>query len=245
MSWYDKNQANGYDICPTASCQLYLGYDGEEPAMSRAVAVTAGRIRTFGGRPILAMYHGNGGGRTESYRRAVDNGTDPHPYLVSVAYPFARPSRWQQRTTMGEIAAALGADDAGVGGPIERIEVVERGESPRVMRVRITTDAGSQELSGSRFAGALELPSTWFDIGDAGDRSESTATGFASIEGMAGPGVAQAVDRAERWWVAAALSAAASAALSLALRLRRRSAAAEVGNAEELERPCGEVGEHL
>lgn len=230
MSWYDKNQANGYDICPTANCQLYLGYDGEEPAMSAATAKTAGVIRTHNGRPILAMYHGNGGGQTESYKRVIGaNGHpgDPHPYLASVKYPFASPSRWRHRTTLGDIENALRASGAAVPGKIERIGITERGVSPRVLRVRLEGPEGEADISGTTFASALELRSTWFDLG-AEERSEAVVTSEGYASSAAAPAsFPQRPSPSDRRspWPAAATVTAGGAALALALLLRRRGLA--------------------
>jgi SpoIID/LytB domain protein len=164
MSWYAKNQGNGYDICPTDSCQVYLGYDGEEPVMRRATAETAGVIRTYNGRPILAMYHGNGGGQTESYKRLIDYPGDPHPYLKSVRYPYADPSHWKRRESYASMDASLRAAGVAIPGQLESIEITERGDSPRVVHMRLRGEDGAVTITGQRFADALDLWSTWFDI---------------------------------------------------------------------------------
>ncbi len=165
MSWYAKNQDNGYDICPTDSCQVYFGYDGEEAIMRRAVAETAGQIRIYNGRPILAMYHGNGGGQTESYNKAAGTKISSHPYLRSVKYPHASPSTWRRDLTMTQIANALGASAPR---PLERIEVLERGDSPRVMRLGLHGGGRTTEVRGQTFAEALDLWSTWFEVSEPG-----------------------------------------------------------------------------
>jgi stage II sporulation protein D len=223
MSWYDKNQANGYDICPTGNCQLYLGYDGEAPDMARATAATAGMIRTWGGRPIMAMYHGNGGGQTESYKRAIDNGTDPHPYLTSVRYPLAAPSRWNEKTTVGGIEGALRAADIAVPGSIERVGVVERGESPRVLRVRIEASDGTVDVGGVAFASALGLRSTWFELGSP-DRAVTTVRSSVDAVPLLGSAATAApVAPPGMPWTAVVVGAIASAALAVAMRLSRRA----------------------
>jgi stage II sporulation protein D len=225
MSWYDKNHGNGYDICPTGNCQLYLGYDGEAPDMSRATAATAGVIRTHSGRPIMAMYHGNGGGQTESYKRAIDNGTDPHPYLRSVTYPLAAPSRWNQRTTIGGIEGSLRAANVALPGRVERIGIVERGVSPRVLRVRVETSGGAVDVGGVTFASALGLRSTWFELGsrDAKVTAVRGSLGAPVVIGAVG-GAAASPLTATGWpWTAAVVGAIASGAAAAALRLRRRA----------------------
>lgn len=169
MQWYKPNERNGFDICATEMCQVYLGLDGEEDAMGKAVAATAGQILTWQGRPILAMYHGNGGGITESYKLLYSDGrSDPFPYLASVVYPFASPSHWQRTFVASQVASALSAVGVAVPGRLEKIEVTERGLSPRVRRVRIVSARGSTETTGLVFQRALGLPSAWFDVAVGG-----------------------------------------------------------------------------
>lgn len=165
MSWYEKNHPNGYHICATDSCQVYLGYDGEEESMRQATQATAGEVRTYGGRPILAMYHGNGGGQTDTYRLMYGNGvSDPFPYLRSVDYEHASPSTWERVTTLPEVEGALRAAELPVPDDLSGIQVLERGDSPRVRRLRLTGAGEPVEMSGIAFAGALDLRSTWFHV---------------------------------------------------------------------------------
>ena len=166
MTWYHANHDDGYDICPDANCQVYLGYDGEEASMREAARATAGEIRTYHGRAILAMYHGNGGGQTESYAAAINNGTDPYPYLQSVRYPFASPSHWQVDTTMGSIEASLRSAGVAVPTGLRRITITKRGVSPRVLALELAGTGATTAISGNAFAAALDLRSTWFDIDD-------------------------------------------------------------------------------
>ena len=164
MTWYDKSREKGYHICPTQLCQVYLGYDGEEPMMRRATAETAGVIRTYNGRPILAMYHGNGGGQTETYKRLIDYGGDPHPYLRSVKYPFADPKRWTRNETYASIEGSLRASGVAIPGRLIGLDVLERGDSPRVVKLRLRGEDSDTTITGTRFMFALDLWSTWFSF---------------------------------------------------------------------------------
>ncbi len=165
MTWLGKHRDKGYDICPSGNCQVYLGYDGEEPAMRRAVAETAGKIRTHNGRALMAMYHGNGGGQTETYATATEGRSLTHPYLKSVKYPHADPSTWEKRTNMSEIAGALRAQGVDVPHPLQLVAVTERGDSPRVLRLRVAGGRDDQTIvRGATFKTALRLRSAWFDI---------------------------------------------------------------------------------
>jgi stage II sporulation protein D len=202
MSWYDKNQANGFDICPTDHCQVYLGYDGEEESMRRAQAETAGVIRTYNGRPILAMYHGNGGGQTETYRRMIDYGGDPHPYLRSVKYPYADPYHWKRTETWSSIEGALRADGVAIPGRLQGMDVLSRGDSPRIAKLELHGSDGDVTITGTRFMFALDLWSTWFDV-ETNDAQAVTSVVVDSDAGFpvaAGP--VRPSEHHDRTWLA-------------------------------------------
>jgi stage II sporulation protein D len=78
----------GYDICATDMCQVYLGAGTEDPLATRAVAETRGVIATFGGQPINALYSSTCGGRTESSENIFG---EKLPYLVSTVCQYKHP----------------------------------------------------------------------------------------------------------------------------------------------------------
>lgn len=216
MSWYDKNQANGYDICPTDRCQVYLGYDGEEDTMRRAQAETAGVIRTYDGRPILAMYHGNGGGRTETYKRMIDYGGDPHPYLRSVAYPYADPYHWTRTETWSSIEAALRADGVSIPGRLEGMDVLQRGDSPRIAKLQLHGSDGDVTITGTRFMFALDLWSTWFDVEEAPVASTTSVVVDESAGFPVAVGRTTSEPQSDRTWLALVSAAFALVVLAWA-----------------------------
>ena len=219
MSWHAKNHANGYDICPTDHCQVYLGYDGEEPSMQRATSETAGVIRTYNGRPILAMYHGNGGGQTETYKRLIDYGGDPHPYLRAVKYPNADPYHWKRRETWASIEGSVRAAGVAVPGTLTGMDVLERGDSPRIVKLELHGTDGDVTISGQRFMDALDLWSTWFDI----ETTPVAATTSVVIDNSAGfpvaVGPATSAEHADRTWLAFVTALFAFVALAWATSL--------------------------
>ena len=220
MSWHDKNHANGYHICPTDRCQVYLGYDGEEPVMRRATAETAGVIRTYNGRPILAMYHGNGGGQTETYKRLIDYPGDPHPYLRSVKYPFADPKHWTRTETFASVEASLRAAGVAVPGRLTGLDVLERGDSPRVVKLRVRGADGDVTTTGQRFADALDLWSTWFFIESSDAPIAAIGPVLRSDSGLpVVPEAETAASRATRPWLAWIVALLAIVALASATYL--------------------------
>ncbi len=56
----------GFDLLATQSSQVYKGYDGENPATTKAVQETRGVVLTYHGLPVNALFHSSSGGYTEN-----------------------------------------------------------------------------------------------------------------------------------------------------------------------------------
>jgi stage II sporulation protein D len=79
---------NGYDVCDSASCQVYKGAGSEHPLTDQAVAETRGLVLSYDGRPINALYTSTCGGHTED--GALIFPEEKGPYLKGVpCYPEA------------------------------------------------------------------------------------------------------------------------------------------------------------
>ena len=79
---------SGFDICDSASCQVYKGYGTEHPLSTRAVEETAGLIAVFNGSPIKTLYTSTCGGHTEDGGNVFPD--MKLPYLKGVdCYPEA------------------------------------------------------------------------------------------------------------------------------------------------------------
>lgn len=76
-----KRRANGYDLLPTDSDQVYSGYEVEHPISNAAVEGTAGVVATVSGRLITTFYHSTSGGYTAN---SEDVYRDPYSYLRGV-----------------------------------------------------------------------------------------------------------------------------------------------------------------
>ena len=71
--------AEGFDLTPDTRSQVYGGRSTEHPLTDRAVFETRGRIATYKGAPINALYTSTCGGRTEHAENIF--GGKPLPYL--------------------------------------------------------------------------------------------------------------------------------------------------------------------
>ncbi len=73
---------DGYDLCATPRCQVYKGIPAEHPLSDRAIQGTRGRILTWKGKPISALYTATCGGHTEDAVNIFPE--EDAPYLKGV-----------------------------------------------------------------------------------------------------------------------------------------------------------------
>jgi peptidoglycan hydrolase-like amidase len=81
-------KAEGYDICSTDACQVYMGQGTENPVSTQAVGETRGMIAMYRDQAINAMYSSTCGGRTEDAENIFD---EKVPYLVSTICEYKHP----------------------------------------------------------------------------------------------------------------------------------------------------------
>ena len=86
-------------------------------------------------------------------------GSEPKPWLKSVEDPYDDISprhRWRFRFTPSRLGARLGAP-----GRFRSIKVLRRGNSPRIVRARVTGSRGSRILTGAQIRARLGLYDSW------------------------------------------------------------------------------------
>jgi stage II sporulation protein D len=81
-----KNE--GFDICATDACQVYMGLGTEHALSTEAVADTRGVIAVYRDQPINALYSSTCGGRTENAENIFD---EKFPYLLSTMCEYKHP----------------------------------------------------------------------------------------------------------------------------------------------------------
>ena len=81
-----KNE--GYDICATDACQVYMGQGTEQALTTQAVTDTRGMIAAYENQPINALYSSTCGGRTENAENIFEQKS---PYLVSTICEYKHP----------------------------------------------------------------------------------------------------------------------------------------------------------
>jgi len=179
-----KRRDSDWDVRATTRSQVYEGTQAETPETRSATRATAGEVLTYGGEPILAVFHSTAGGRTE---RAAEVWGEDLPYLrvVEVEDEDDSPQTyWRTAFAPGALQGVLAAAGVGVG-RLESIVVTERTGSGRVKRLAFRGGAGVRELRGAALkslVASLGLRSTLFDI-------RETPAGFVFVGSGYGHGV--------------------------------------------------------
>jgi stage II sporulation protein D len=153
-----------FDMFADERSQVYGGASAEDPRTSRAVQATAGKVATYRGSIVTTYFFSTSGGRTENVENVFRESAQP--YLVSVndkAYDARSPHhRWTDPKTFtdAQLAKLLGTRK-----PVLSMKVLQRGASPRVKLLRITTrSGGKKEMRGTEVRRALGLRDTWFFV---------------------------------------------------------------------------------
>ncbi|HVF79234.1 MAG TPA: SpoIID/LytB domain-containing protein [Solirubrobacteraceae bacterium] len=190
-----SKNGDGFDQYADTRSQVYNGISGETATTDEAVAATAGEVVSYAGKPIVTYYFSTSGGRTEDVENSF-LGAEPAPYLRSVEDPYDNASprhRWTKRMSLHSAQRRLGRL---VQGRLQRIKVLSRGKSPRVVRAQIVGSGGRTNVSGPTLRSKLGLYDTWarFTVITAGaQRGDGNAPSTpASPTGGAQPRVVRA-----------------------------------------------------
>lgn len=149
-----------FDHYDDTRSQVYGGKSTETKATNRAVKATARQVVKHHGDPAITYYFSTSGGRTENSEYAFSGGAKI-PYLKSVKDPYDDASpvhRWTETFSDEEMEQEL----TGLfSGSLQRIEILQTGRSPRIVRARVVGSNGSQTVTGDTLRNRLGLRSTW------------------------------------------------------------------------------------
>ncbi|MEO7236500.1 MAG: SpoIID/LytB domain-containing protein, partial [Lapillicoccus sp.] len=147
-----------YDICDTTSCQVFKARAFTSPT-DLAVASTGGVALTYGGAAALTMFSASNGGWTVS---------GSAPYLV------AQPDAFDNSPLNPNLNYSTSVSAAGIQsrwpavGTLQQVKITSRDGNGdwggRVLSMTLIGTGGSVTVSGSSFAGAFGLRSTYFTI---------------------------------------------------------------------------------
>lgn len=151
----DRLDRGHYDVVDTTADQAYGGYSAEVASTNAAVRETAGKIRSYGGRPAFTQFSSSMGGYTLAGGK---------PYLVSQADPYEKYSdspyaTWKHTLTVGQLNKRW----PGAGGIVGISLVKEPDTGGRYVRtVKIDGVKQDYQISGWDFRNWAGLRSSWF-----------------------------------------------------------------------------------
>ena len=153
-----------FDLEATTAFQVYGGADVETPETTRAVDLTQKSYLAFQGLPIIACFHANSGGMTES-ADAVWGAALPYLQRVKDSFSSLAPEVcWESTIKVDVIVKKLWKKGYKPGGIIS-LSTTEPTPSGRVGRVIIKTTRGQLDLTGNEFrltVGPTVVKSTLF-----------------------------------------------------------------------------------
>ncbi|MBT0995565.1 SpoIID/LytB domain-containing protein [Cellulomonas sp. DKR-3] len=150
-----------YDTCDSASCQVFRGEADYTTsgslvatyvwsATNKAVAATAGQVRTYGGKPAFTQFSASNGGYTVK---------GSQPYLRAFADPYDEFDVWKRTVTASQVAAAYGI------GTLRTVTFTRDGKGAyggRVKTITLTGSSGTRTVTGDSFRITFGLLSTLF-----------------------------------------------------------------------------------
>ena len=163
-----QHAKDGYDFCDTTHCQVF-GWKGVTAAVRAAVESTRGEILSYEGKAAEAFYTQNCGGRSAAAQEAWPGVMEPYLTVHEDSYCAAHGAMlWETTLRVEEIERALRAAALQTPAGWQRVEIAERAESGRALRLKLAGGAGGNALvSGSTFRFAVNRELGWNKIRSA------------------------------------------------------------------------------
>ena len=136
-----KHTSEGYDLCNTTNCQMYLGTNLATAASDAAVEATRGEYLTYNGELVIGYFFSSDGGATED---AVNVWGGDYPYLQGKVDPYETyDSSWSVTLTADEVRQKL--LDAGYTiGTVANVAITKRTDTDNVNEVTVTDTDGKK-----------------------------------------------------------------------------------------------------
>ncbi|MCW5954873.1 MAG: SpoIID/LytB domain-containing protein, partial [Propionibacteriaceae bacterium] len=144
-----------YDICNTASCQVYKGTMTENANTDKAVKATASQVLTYKGQYAWTEFSSSNGGYSVA---------GPNDYIVAQSDPYDAAMKQFKDTTIK--TSTIEAKYPKIG-KLQSITLQRDGNGlwgGRVTQVTLTGSKASQKVAGTSFKSALGLRETLFTI---------------------------------------------------------------------------------
>lgn len=171
-----------FDFYPDQRSQVYEGKDGERSSTDAAIRATSERVLRYRGEVATTYFFSTSGGRTENAENSFYGPSVP--YLRSVPDPYDDASslhRWRLEFPKEEMKSRLSGLFSG---RFRGIRVLERGESPRIVRAKVRGSDSSSTVTGRALVARLDLYDAWahFTETDSSSKTSSARTANTTEE---------------------------------------------------------------
>ena len=176
---------NGFDLYDTVASQVYDGLASETAATNEAADATRGEVLVYGGEIAEAFFSACSGGHTESIQNVFFGPSIP--YLVGVDDPYDHYCplhTWTLKFSGREISDRLSAY---LDGRLRKVQVTQRGASPRIVWARLHGTGGVTRIRGDQLAGALGGYDRWLTFRKLVDGRPAPSTGGGPQGGAGAP----------------------------------------------------------
>lgn len=137
----NKHASEGYDLCNTTNCQVYLGANLATSTSDAAVEATRGEYLSYNGDLVVGYFFSSDGGATED---AVNVWGGDYPYLQGKEDPYETyDSSWSVTLTADEVRQKLISAGYSIG-TVANVEVTKRTDTDNVNEVTVTDTDGKQ-----------------------------------------------------------------------------------------------------
>jgi stage II sporulation protein D len=153
---------NGFGLYDDTRSQVYGGLSSETAATNLAADATKGQVVLYGSEIAETYFSACSGGHTESVQNVFFG--PPIPYLVGVPDPYdyyCPLHSWTLRFSGPEISAKLGAY---LDGKLKRVEITQRGTSPRIVWAKLYGSGGVTKIRGDQLELALGTYDRWMSF---------------------------------------------------------------------------------
>ena len=161
----DKHRMDGFDLCATTHCQVYMG-DKLFETTDKAIADTRGEILTYKDKLIETSFHADSGGMTEN---VADVWGRNLPYLAAVKEIIQLGESWTVKFTAKDFSSRFGENFGEVKAiKLSKLKIgtaaSDRTVSGRVRTAQIVGSKRTLTLEGTELRRKFSLPSTLFDM---------------------------------------------------------------------------------
>lgn len=216
IGWDDTAAHTSFNVCSDDHCQRYQGIQPISPEASEAILSTSGEVLTdTKGNLVDARFSKCCGGRTENFSacwqdyevNGLASKEDPwcapenitprvlKAVLKSYDLPTGTGSSWSVVISKKDVAENLLKKFGRNVGRIKSLEPIKRGESGRIILLRIIGSEGvltlGKELWIRRLLSPTHLYSSAFNIEDKGDYFKLTGSGWGHGVGLCQIGAAR------------------------------------------------------